>query len=83
LFNLKVRFFVPALASLTPARAGAVKVGRRTILAACSALARPDLDSFEHDGTAWWGRDNDQRGARFRARFNRATTLYPVGPTRG
>src|ERR1700686_1024510 len=26
------------------------------------------------------GRDNDQRGARYRARFNRATTLYPVGP---
>ena len=26
------------------------------------------------------GRDNDQRGARYRARVNRATTLYPVGP---
>src|SRR5207237_12059 len=26
------------------------------------------------------GRDDDQRRARFRARFNRATTLYPVGP---
>ena len=26
------------------------------------------------------GRDDDQRGARFRARYNRATTLYPVGP---
>jgi len=26
------------------------------------------------------GRDDDQRGARFRARFNRATTLYSVGP---
>jgi hypothetical protein len=25
-------------------------------------------------------RDDDQRGARFRARINRATTLYPVGP---
>ena len=25
-------------------------------------------------------RDDDQRGARFRARFNRATTLYPIGP---
>ena len=32
-------------------RAGAVKVGRRTNLAACSALARPYLDSSEHDGT--------------------------------
>src|SRR6516164_9397674 len=27
------------------------KVGRRTDLIACSALARPYLDSFEHDGT--------------------------------
>ena len=27
----------------------------------------------------WCGRDDDQRGARFRARINRATTLYPVG----
>src|SRR6266568_1694996 len=24
--------------------------------------------------------DDDQRGARFRTPFNRATTLYPVGP---
>ena len=37
--------------SLTSSRAGAVKVGRRTNLAACSELARPYLDSFEHDGT--------------------------------
>jgi len=51
LFDLKARFFIPTRASLTPARAGAVKVGRRTNLAACSAFARPHLDSFEHDGT--------------------------------
>ena len=36
---------------LTAARAGAVKVGRRTNLSACSALARPHLDGSEHDGT--------------------------------
>src|SRR6516225_7481642 len=30
---------------------GAVKVGRRTNLSICFALARPYLDSFEHDGT--------------------------------
>jgi hypothetical protein len=41
------RSFVPTRAS----RAGAVKVGRRTNLAACSALARPYVDSSEHDGT--------------------------------
>ena len=43
--------FVPTCTSLTPARAGAVKVGRRTNLTACPAVARPHLDSFEHDGT--------------------------------
>ncbi len=32
-------------------RAEAVKIGRRTNLAACFALARPYLDGFEHDGT--------------------------------
>jgi len=35
---------------LTAARAGAVKVGRRTNLSACSAPARPHLDGSEHDG---------------------------------
>src|SRR6266568_3481472 len=28
----------------------------------------------------WCGGDDNQRGARFRARFNRAATLYAVGP---
>src|SRR5271157_5267161 len=61
-------FLVPTRALLMSARAGAVKVGRRTNLAACSALARPHLDGFEHDGIAWCDRDDDQRGARLRAR---------------
>jgi hypothetical protein len=43
LFDLKVRFFVPIRAPLTPARPRAVKVGRRINLAACSALARLHL----------------------------------------
>jgi len=51
LFDLKARFFVPTRGPLTSSRAGAVKVGRRAKLAACSELARPYLDSFEHDGT--------------------------------
>src|ERR1700730_18869428 len=51
LFDLEARFFVPTRGSLTSSRAGAVKVGRRANLAACSELARPYLDSFEHDGT--------------------------------
>src|ERR1700730_3053071 len=45
------RSFVPPRASPMSSRAGAVKVGRRTNLVACSALARPHLDGFEHDGT--------------------------------
>ena len=51
LFDLESRFFAPTRASPRSSRAGAVKVGRRTNLAACSALARPYLDSFEHDDT--------------------------------
>src|SRR5262249_31627179 len=31
----------------------------------------------------WCSRDDNQRGARFRARLNRATTLYAVGPRTG
>jgi hypothetical protein len=40
LFDLKARFFVPTRALLTSARAGAVKVGRCTNLAACSRLCQ-------------------------------------------
>src|SRR5262249_41913537 len=50
LFDLKARLR-PDPRVDTSARAGAVKVGRRTNLAACSAFARPHLDRFEHDGT--------------------------------
>jgi len=51
LFDLKARFFVPTRSSARPSRAGAVKVGRCTNFSTCFALARPYLDSFEHDGT--------------------------------
>ena len=51
LFDLESRFFAPTRSIARPARAGAVKVGRRPNLAAYSALARPYLDSFEHDRT--------------------------------
>ena len=43
------RSFVPTRASPRSSRAGAVKVGRRTNLAACSALARPYLDSLKQE----------------------------------
>ena len=51
LFDLESRFFAPTRSIAKPARAGAVKVGRRPNLAAYSALARPHLDCSEHDGT--------------------------------
>ena len=51
LFDLKARFIAPTRSSARPSRAGAVKVGRRANLAACSELTRPYLDSSEHDGT--------------------------------
>jgi hypothetical protein len=62
-----------------PARAGAVKVGRRTNLRACSAVARPHLDSSEHDGTLGAIGMTIRGEPAFGARINRATTLYPVG----
>ncbi|MFZ1094830.1 MAG: hypothetical protein WAN75_37390, partial [Xanthobacteraceae bacterium] len=50
--RLGIPFFAPTRSIAKPARAGAVKVGRRPNLAAYSGLARPHLDSFEHDGIA-------------------------------
>ena len=79
LFDLKARFFVPTRPSLTAARAGAVKVGRRTNLSACSALARPCLDGLEHDGTLTRsGRRSE--GSLPSGADHRAATLYSVGP---
>lgn len=45
------RFFVPTRTSPALACAEAVKVGRRTNHTTGSTVARPHLDSFEHDGT--------------------------------
>ncbi len=79
LFDLKARFFVPTRPSLTAARAGAVKVGRRTNLSVCSALARPCLDGLEHDGTLTRsGRRSE--GSLPSGADHRAATLYSVGP---
>src|SRR5947209_11422957 len=61
-------------------RAEAVKIGRRTNLAACFALARPYLDGFEHDGTLNAVAMTIRGEPAFGARFSRATTLYSVGP---
>jgi hypothetical protein len=80
LFDLESRFFAPTRNIAEPARARAVKVGRRTHLSTGSAFARPYLDSSEHDGIARCDRDDDLRGARCAGADHRATTLYPVGP---
>src|SRR5437660_11500603 len=52
-------------------RAEAVKIGRRTNLAACFALARPYLDGFEHDGTLNAVAMTIRGEPAFGARFNR------------
>jgi hypothetical protein len=80
LFDLEDRFFALTRNIAKPARAGAVKVGRRPNLAAYSDLARPHLDSFEHDGTLCAVGMTIRGEPAFQARINRATTLYPVGP---
>jgi hypothetical protein len=51
LFDLESRFFAPTRKDCKAGARGAVKVGRHPNLAAYSGLARPHLDSFEHDGT--------------------------------
>ena len=79
LFDLESRFFAPTRSIAKPARAGAVKVGRRPNLAAYSGLARPHLDSFEHDGTLG-AIGMTIRGSPRSGAINRATTLYSVGP---
>jgi hypothetical protein len=82
-------FFVRSEGPVSSSRSALARVGARRSCqgwpsrqpCGCSTLPRPHLDSFEHDGTAWCGSDDDdQRGARLRARINRATTLYSVGP---
>jgi hypothetical protein len=69
LFDLKAVSSSRSAVRSSPRAQEAVKVGRRANLAAYSTLPGPHLDSFEHDGTAWCGSDDDdQRGARLRAR---------------
>ena len=68
LCSIREPFLRPDRTSLARVRAEAVRVGRRTNLPTGSAVARPHLDSFEHDGIAWCDRDDDRRGARLRAR---------------
>src|SRR5207237_6013606 len=49
--RLGIPFLRPDPHVLEPARAGAVKAGRRSVVASCSIVSRPRLDSPEHGGT--------------------------------
>jgi hypothetical protein len=51
LFDLESRFFAPTHTCWRPARAGAVKVGRGSGVAARSVVSRPRLDRPKHGGT--------------------------------
>jgi hypothetical protein len=51
LFDPEARFFAPTHTSQTLSRAGAVKVGRRSLPFAGTNVARPHLDSPEHGST--------------------------------
>ena len=75
LFDLTARFFAPTRSVLWPSRTGAVRAGRLF-----GGHRRPGLDGFEHDGTLNAVAMTIRGEPAFGARFNRATTLYPVGP---
>jgi hypothetical protein len=65
--------------ALTSSRAGAVKVGRRPNVAACSELTRPYLDSFEHDDTLGAIGMTIRGGARLRTRDQSRHNLVSGG----
>ena len=77
LFDMKARFFV---SDPKPSRAGAVKAGRlfgdhpQGLALTVPSTAAPS------NAVGLGQQDDDQRGARVRARIYRATTLYSVGP---
>jgi hypothetical protein len=50
LFDLESSFLAPTHTCETPARAGVVKIGRRSNLVPCSTVARPHLYGAEHAG---------------------------------
>ena len=79
-FDLEARFFVPTHRSRTLARAGAVRIGRRSSFSPSSVAARPHLDGLEHAGMLVVVGMTPSRGARRSRRdVRRTTTLYSVG----
>ena len=75
LFGLESRFFAPTHGCWKPARAGAVKAGRRSALASRSIVSRPRLDSPEHGGTLVVVGMTRPRGARYRGTRNSRRNL--------
>jgi hypothetical protein len=75
LFDLESRFFVPTHGCGKPARAGAVKAGRRSALASRSVVSRPRLDRPEHGGTLVLVGMTRPRGARYRDTRNSRRNL--------
>jgi hypothetical protein len=79
LFDLESRFFAPTHTWWTPARTGAVKVGRRSALSARSVVSRPRLDRPEHGGTLVVVGMTRPRGARCRGTRDSCRNLVSGG----
>src|SRR5579864_2775995 len=79
LFDLESRFFAPTHRCWRPSRTGAVKVGRRSALAARSVVSRPRLDSPEHGGTLIGVGMTHPRGARCRGTRDSRRNLVSGG----
>ena len=79
LFDLESRFFAPTHTCRRPTRTGAVKVGRRSTLAARSVVSRPRLDRPEHGGTLVVVGMTRPRGARCRGTRNSRRNLVSGG----
>ena len=77
--RLGIPFLRPDPHVLRPTRTGAVKVGRRSGLAARSIVSRPRLDASSTAARwLWSGRQSE--GSLPSGADHRATTLYSVGP---
>src|SRR6266436_3707227 len=79
LFDLESRFFAPTHTCWKPARAGAVRAGRRSALASRSIVSRPRLDRPEHGGTLVVVGMTRPRGARCRGTRDSCRNLVSAG----
>jgi hypothetical protein len=80
LFDLKARFFIPTCHSGKPSCAGAVKAGRLFGDHPQGLALKVPSTAAPSNAVGLGQQDDDQRGARLRARIYRATTLYSAGP---